>query len=357
MTEPPGAGVVAALALAPVIAMLTMAIPRGAEAAPGDAGADPRLAVSLDEARQLLFAGEMPAACAGMQAAAVSAEQVQRAAIECLLSEKYRRDAEARDLALAIYRTTGSVAGLGEAETMDGGYRGTIKLVPQLPTGAYRQHLRWVAQATRDFDELFAWLVDPTPASRSARAARPGAPPSAASAVAPSFRLHGLSLRFVRSVAKRTPSAYALGWAVTYNVRGSLLKNAAGVAETLFHELFHLNDGARDDWSARTLATDYAAILARCQPRLTRACLQPYAPGTTTVRGGTYYAFQQNNGDSVHEYAAELALRYYKEHRELAATGTLSRPAFKCGAAENARAWRALVDEFFAGVDRTGECK
>jgi len=52
-----------------------------------------------------------------------------------------------------------------------------------------------------------------------------------------------------------------------------------------------------------------------------------------------------------------IALRYYKEHRELAATGKLSRPAFKCGAPENARAWRALVDEFFAGLNRTGECK
>ena len=362
------------VAMTVAVPMLTAAMRRDAEAAPGDATGDATAlatrSVSLEEARQLLFAGEMPASCAGAQAAAASAEQVQRAGIECLLSERYRKDAKARDLALALYRSTGSVAGLGEAETMDGGYRGTIKLVPQLPTGEYRQHLQWVAQATRDFDELFAWLAAPVVTATGATApTAPGAPgatarqrlPSSAAGTAtaaPSFRLHGLSLRFVRSVAKRTPSAYALGWAVTYNVRGSLLKNAAGVAETLFHELFHLNDGAHDDWSARTLATDYAAILARCQPqKLSRACLAPYAPGSTTVRGGTYYAFQQNNGDSVHEYAAELALRYYKEHRELAATGKLARPAFKCGAPETARAWRALVDEFFAGLDRTGACK
>jgi hypothetical protein len=207
-----------------------------------------------------------------------------------------------------------------------------------------------VAEATRDFDELFASLGLGAAASPASPTAAAGAPPA--------FRWRGLALRFVRSVAKRTPSAYAYGWTVTYNVRGSLLTSAAGVRETLFHEIFHLNDFAHGDWSARALADDYAAILARCQPhQLSRACLAPYAPGTTTVRGGTYYAFQQNNGDSVHEYAAELALRYYKEHRELAATGKLARPAFKCGAAENARAWQALVDEFFAGVDRTGACK
>jgi hypothetical protein len=338
--------------------MAIMPAAQRADAAPRSTGQAP-LSVSLDEARQLLFGGELPAACAGLQAAALSAEQASRTTIECLLSEKYRKDAKAHEIALALYRATGSVAGVGEAETMNGGYRGTIKLVPQLPVGEYRQHLQWVAQATRDFDELFAWLTAPAAAASTGAAApaRPSATSSAPGAAAPAFRRHGLSLRFVRSVAKRTPSAYALGWAVTYNVRGSLLKSADGVAETLFHELFHLNDGAHGDWSARALATDYAAILARCQPGLTRACLAPYAPSSTTVRGGTYYAFQQNNGDSVHEYAAELALRYYKEHRELAATGKLALAAFKCGAPENARAWRALVDEFFAGIDRTGECK
>lgn len=307
--------------------------------------------LSPGEASELLLAGRTPAACAGKQAAAVSAEAADRAVIECLIGEAYRKDEKARQAALALYRATGSIAGVGEAETMDGGYRGTIKLVPQLPVGAHRQHLLWVAAAAQQFDELFAWLAAPPGGSA-------GGAGSAAAQAAPRFRLHGLSLRFVRSVAKRTPSAYAVGWSVTYNVRGSLLKDATGVAETLFHEIFHLNDGAHRDWSARVLAEDYAAILARCQPhKLSRACLAPYAPGSTTVRGGTYYAFQQNNGDSVHEYAAELALRYYKEHRELARTGKLARPAFKCGAPENARAWKALVDEFFAGIDRTGDCR
>ena len=43
-------------------------------------------------------------------------------------------------------------------------------------------------------------------------------------------------------------------------------------------------------------------------------CLAPFAPNDTKVRAtGTYYAFQPNNGDAVHEYAAELAVRYFKE--------------------------------------------
>ena len=75
------------------------------------------------------------------------------------------------------------------------------------------------------------------------------------------------------------------------------------------------------------------------------------------VRGGTYYAFQPNNGDAVHEYAAELAVRYFKEQSRDAATRASSRArAFKCGPAENARAWQALVDEFFAGRDLVPAC-
>jgi hypothetical protein len=30
--------------------------------------------------------------------------------------------------------------------------------------------------------------------------------------------------------------------------------------------------------------------------------------------------------------------------------------AFKCGPKENALAWRAFVDEFFAGIDKTPAC-
>jgi hypothetical protein len=169
------------------------------------------------------------------------------------------------------------------------------------------------------------------------------------------YRWRDLTFRFVRSVGKRTPSAYATSWAITYNVEGSLLTSEAGVEETIFHELFHLNDEAHDGWSAKTLATDYAAIVKKCGTKV--RCLEPYAPNDTKVRAsGTYYAFQPNNGDGVHEYAAELAVRYWKEQREMSAHGKLAHSAFKCGPAENARAWRAMVKEFFGGKDLVPAC-
>lgn len=326
---------------------------------------------AVQEASILLYAGKAPAQCVKKPIDALPADERDASLISCMLHEKYAADPAAQTLATDLYDATGSVAGLGEPEVMNGGYRGMIKLLPQLPTGAHRKHLEWVVRAMRDYDAFFTALVAPSsPAPAAAAAATPAArpvptaapraasSPSSIPAASPAlrFRWKHLSLRFVRSAApKRTPSAYAVGWSVTYNVRGSLLTTAAGVSETLFHEIFHLNDFDHGGWSTRALADDYAAILTRC-PTRTRACLAPYAPGTTTVRGGTYYAFQPNNGDSIHEYAAELALRYFKEHAELAATGKLSRPAFKCGAPENARAYRALADEFFAGIDKTGPC-
>ncbi len=169
----------------------------------------------------------------------------------------------------------------------------------------------------------------------------------------------------MRSVGKRTPSAYATLaagrlWSITHNVVGSLLTSERGVRETYFHELFHLNDFDHGDWSSKTLGTDYQAIIKRCGTTGAKAvkCLTPFAPNDTKVRAtGTYYAFQPNNGDSVHEYAAELAVRYYKEQLAMATKGKLAAKAFKCGPPENARAWKALVAEFFGGHDRVPACE
>jgi hypothetical protein len=257
--------------------------------------------------------------------------------VACLIERAYRSDARAKQLALALWTDFGVLAGVGADEIMDGGYRGRIHLVPQLPTGGYRRHLAWTAEAMRSIDALFGALFTGQPA--------------------PSYRWRGLALRFVRSIDKRTPSAYASGWAIHYNVEGSLLTSAAGVRETIIHELFHNNDEDHGDWSAAHLQADYDAIVERCGKALTLTCLAPYAPNTTTVRGGTYYAFQPNNGNGVHEYAAELAVRYFREQSEILVARKLSRPAFKCGAAENARAWRALVDEFFGGQDLVPACE
>ncbi|MBA2539590.1 MAG: hypothetical protein H0V17_08145 [Deltaproteobacteria bacterium] len=284
-----------------------------------DVAGDPsKHEVTLAQAKQIL--PDAPAACSD---------------IPCLISAMYAKDPKARDLALALYRENGSVAGVGPEEIMDGGYRGKIKLVPELPLARYRKHLELVSYSTKSIDEFFAKLFDKQPA--------------------PAYRWRGIQLRFVRSVGKRTPSAYAMGWMFAYNVEGSLMTSAAGVRETYFHELFHSNDGAHNNWSGKALRADYDAIVKKC-PGVTIKCLTPYAPNDTTVRGGTFYAFQQNNGDGVHEYAAELAVRYWEEHMEILAKGKLAKKPFKCGPPENGRSWKALVDEFFGGRDLTPAC-
>jgi hypothetical protein len=225
----------------------------------------------------------------------------------------------------------------GDDEVMDGGFRGKIHLVPQLPKGKYRQQLVWVAAALQSIVGFFAEMK-----------------------TTPKYRWRDLELRFVRSVGKRTPSAYAMKWTITHNVVGSLLTSERGVRETYFHELFHLNDFDHGVWSSKTLAKDYDAIVKKCGRTGAKAvkCLARFAPNDTKVRAtGTYYAFQPNNGNGVHEYAAELAVRYFKEQSAMRGVGKLAATPFKCAAPENARAWTALVDEFFAGHDLVPACE
>lgn len=256
--------------------------------------------------------------------------------VACLIDAAYHADARAAALALSLWQDSGDVPGVGSEELMDGGFRGTIHLVPELPVGRYRRHLSWVKSATVKIGDFFGALFADLPP--------------------PPYRFQALQFRFVRSLDKHRPSAYALGWAIEYNVEGSLNIDEKSVRETLFHELFHLNDQAHGRWSAAHLRQDYQAILTKCGPHPSIKCLAPYAPNDTMVRGGTFYAFQQNNGDTVEEYAAELAVRYFKEQSEMLKAHKLSRPAFKCGPAENARAWQAVVSEFFSGRDLVPPC-
>ena len=95
----------------------------------------------------------------------------------------------------------------------------------------------------------------------------------------------------------------------------------------------------------------YNRIVKKCG--VDAKCLQPYTPDNIKVKGGTYYDFQPGNG--VGEYGADLARRYYTEHRALMRKEKLGRP-FKCGSGENALAWSLVVSEFFGGVDLTPEC-
>jgi len=209
--------------------------------------------ITKDAATKLLYDAATAPACAD---------------IDCLIEHRYADDAKAKKLALELFHASGDLAGVGPDEIMDGSYRGKIHLVPELPIGGYRKHLEWVAAAMTSIDAFFvAQFPDPK--------------------LQPRYRWRALGFRFVRSIGKRTPSAYASSWAIEYNVAGSLLTSADGVRETLFHELFHLNDEAHRDWSARTLATDYDAIVRKCGTKV--SCLAPYAPNDTMVRGGTYY--------------------------------------------------------------------
>jgi hypothetical protein len=256
------------------------------------------------------------------------------ARIACLIKTRYVSDTRAAEVAQDLYERTGDVAGLLPAETMEGGWRGTLHLIPALPVLEDRKHLEWVAGATRDYDAFFERL---TQGQKSA----------------PSYVWRSYAFLFMRSVAARTPSAYSSRWTIAYNLAGSLNTSADAVRELLFHEIFHSNDTDRGDWAVRVLGTTFDSIIARCGTTI--ACLTPFTPTEMTVRGGTYYAFQPNNGAAVREYAAEIALRYYREQR--AVLFDLPHPKrFKCGPKENASSWKLVVDEFFGGIDLTPPC-
>lgn len=288
------------------------------------------------------------------------------ARVRCLFDARYRGDPAAAGLAHELFVRWRVVAGVEVAHTMDGGYRGMIRIEPAVPVAAERKHLEWIVGAMSEFDAFFTDLE------------RRAVPPSVDDAGAPAlrstpkgYRFRPITLRFMRSVAARTPSAYAQGWTVAWNLAGSLHTSADAARETLFHEIFHLNDhdaahvphGGAEAWSQRALGATFEAIVAQC--KTSTRCFAPFAPSETIVRGGTYYAFQPGNG--VVEYAAELALRYFREQRAALRVGArasstsrdprgIDTKPFKCGPPENARAWALMRDEFFRGLDAVPPC-
>ncbi len=309
--------------LAVVGAVLALASPQ--EAIP----ANPRLtpALSVEVAKTVLYEAD-----GAVQPGCEEGTDAER--ISCLLEARFRADPLAAQAALALYRRTGAVVGLLPEQDFDGSYRGKLHFVPRLPVAEHRKHLEWLAAALTEFDELFTSLEQ-----------RLGKPLS--------YRWRALELRFFESVKARTPSAWASEWNVSYNVNGSLFRSAAGVRETMFHELFHLNDFDRGGWSRRALSGVYDRIVARCGTAV--KCLAPYSPDgiVVKVKGGTYYDFMPQNG--VQEYAADVAKRWFVEHRALRAGEKVARP-FKCATPENAEAWKLVVDEFFGGVDDVPAC-
>lgn len=295
---------------------------------PTDAPSHP--AVGVARAGRALYLDDASALDAALETCGDGDEQ---ALVRCLIQRRFASDPRAGELALALFDTQGTVVGVEPADVRKVGYRGVVKFVPTLPVGREgRKHLRWIVAALQDIDRVMTEL--------RGRAAAP----------LPT-RTRGLLLLFTSTPGRRTPSAYAWNWTVTYNLRGSLHRSGRAVRETLFHELFHLNDQAHKDWSDRALGSLFDRIVAKCtmNGKLSTSCLRPYAPGKTKVRHGTYYAFQPGNG--VGEYAAELALRVFIEQRAALSGHRATRHPFKCGPADNAQAWKLLIDEFFGGVD------
>lgn len=260
--------------------------------------------------------------------------------VHCLLKNALGGDPKALELARRLYEQQGHLVGVLPEEDFEGGYRGVIHLVPQLPIGSERKHLEFVTGA---LDEIDAFLSDTQQRAKEQAALRSDADPAPFA-----YRWKPLGLRFFRSVKKRTPAAFAVDWTVSYNVNGTLNGSLPVVRSLLFHEIFHLND---DDWSVRELSADYDAIVKKCG--VTIDCLTRYVPEPLIVKGGTYYSFMPGNG--VREYAADLALRYFREQRERLAGHEVKAP-FKCAAPENARAWSKLAKRFFGGVDRVPSC-
>ena len=281
------------------------------------------IAVRHARALEALFGGKRPAPCT-------------EGDTRCLVSARFSGHDSERASALALFDEIGDVVATEEEHQMEGGFRGTIHIVPELPVGQYKKHLEWVLSAQRDIA-----------AFQKAIEEKHGGPVP--------YRNRALLFKFMRSVGRTTPSAYAADWEVGYNVSGSLHANADAVRDTIFHEVFHLNDQAHGGWSRRAIGPIVDGIAQRCASKT--PCLTPYAPFKTMVRGGTYYAFQPNNGDIAHEYAAELATRYFLEQRAALAGTTPAGGWFKCGPKENAATMSALASEFFGGVDLTPACK
>ncbi|MBK6517058.1 MAG: hypothetical protein IPM79_20600 [Polyangiaceae bacterium] len=284
--------------------------------------------VAVARAREVLFPEGVP------ESAKCGAE-TEPGHVRCLIRARFAGHEAEQRAAVALYDEVGDVLGLEVEHDMNGGFRGTIHIVPELPVGKHKKHLDWVVGGQREIAAFVAALEG-----------KAGGPVH--------FRHAGLAWRFMRSVGRTTPSAYAASWEVGYNVSGSLHASAEAVRDTVLHEVFHLNDQQHDNWSRRVLGPIVDGIAARCGAKT--ACLTPYAPMKTQVKGGTYYSFQPNNGDIAHEYSAELATRYFRE--QLAARSGKPYPGgwFKCGPKENSAAMAALAKEFFGGVDLTPSC-
>lgn len=250
--------------------------------------------------------------------------------IKCLIELRYADDRQSQKLALTLYEETGSLAGLLPEETTDDGRNGKVRLLPARPVGQNREHLTWIIDAFRDYQKFLKGLSERGTVG---------------------FRDRPVHFRFFYSEKGGNPSAFAVRRNIGYNLFGSVNVTDVAVRDTLFHEIFHLNDSRHEDWSSRVLVPIFDEIVGRCGQK--NACLSIYAPTDTKIRG-SFYAFIPQTG--AREYAAELGLRYYRENRLALDNKELPLKPFKCGAPENLTAWQALAEEFFGGVDLVPAC-
>lgn len=282
------------------------------------------------EARQILCGDIGEGTCL----AACPDDRPPREHADCLLKLRFSSDPEALELARALYAGTDMLAGVAVLGSIDGYVGEEVELFPALPVGKQRHHLEWLHASLSAFDGFVGSL-----ASRAPRVV--------------TFVPRPKAFAFFRTQVPSYPSAYSWQGIIGYNLRGPLHKNPRESHETLFHELFHVNDAVRGDWSPMALGPIFESILARCGDR--HECFGPFAPHDSVVAEGTYYAFDERTRN-VREYAAELALRYFLEHEAILAGQPAKLPPFKCLTPENHAAWVRLADDFFGGADLAPEC-
>jgi hypothetical protein len=286
-----------------------------------DSGAD------IELARQLLCADVGEDVCR----AACPDRLSPREGTECLLAFRFASDPIAHALARDLYGRS-ALVGIGMHRAIDGFPGEEVELFPALPLGDDRRHLAWLQASLTSFDAFVDSLARHAPSRPLAFEPRPRA------------------FAFYRTAVPAYPSAYCWEGVVAYNLDGPMHTTEREVLETLFHELFHVNDARRKAWSERALGATFDAIIERCGDD--HDCYRPFAPHDTLVAGGTFYGFDWRTRD-VREYGAELALRYFLEHEAILAGAPRSAPSFKCLAPENRTAWDLLAREFFGGADLT----
>src|SRR2546430_7545272 len=73
----------------------------------------------------------------------------------CLVRWRFGGDSEAARIAEDLFVRHGHVAGVAEPFFLEGGFRGRVQIVSELPVAKERRHLAWVAAAMDDESEFF----------------------------------------------------------------------------------------------------------------------------------------------------------------------------------------------------------